>query len=189
MEPAPTQSAAPVIEMQEVAIGALREPSLVLAEGVNWRVMPGDYWAVAGLHGSGKSDFLMTTAGWSRPWGGDYKLFGEPMPIFDDARLKTRLRMGLAFDNGQLFNHLTVAENVALPANYHEGLPPTEVSSQVQSWLEAMELTPWAGRLPSSIGRNWQKRVGLARALVLRPELLLVDDPLAGLDPRHTNWW
>jgi ABC-type transporter Mla maintaining outer membrane lipid asymmetry ATPase subunit MlaF len=43
--------------------------------------------------------------------------------------------------------------------------------------------------MPSAIGRNWQKRVGLARALVLKPELLLVDDPLAGLDPRHTNWW
>ena len=189
MEPALNQSAAPVIEMQGVAIGALREPSLLLAEGVNWRVAPGEYWAVAGLQGSGKSDFLMTTAGLTPPVAGDYKLFGEPMPIFDETRLKTRLRMGLVFDSGQLFNHLTVAENIALPAHYHENLAPDEAQSEVQSWLEATELTPWAGRMPSSIGRNWQKRVGLVRALVLKPELLLVDDPLTGLDPRHSNWW
>jgi len=189
MEPPLTQAAAYVIEMREVTIGALREPSLVLAEGVNWRVAPGDYWAVAGLQGAGKSDFLMTTAGQAPPLAGVYKLFGEPMPIFDEARLKTRLRMGLVFDNGQLFNHLTVAENVALPAHYHENLAPAEDQSHVQGLLEAMELAPWAGRSPSGIGRNWQKRVGLARTLVLRPELLLVDDPLAGLDPRHTNWW
>lgn len=189
MEPAMAPSAAPVIEMQEVAIGALRDPSLVVTEGANWRVAPGDYWAVVGLHGSGKSDFLMTTAGLAPPLSGLYRLFGEPMPIFDEPRLNTRLRMGLVFDNGQLFNQLTVAENIGLPLRYHHNLAPDWAQAQVQAWVEATELAPWANRLPSTLGRNWQKRAGLARALVLKPELLLVDDPLAGLDPRHTSWW
>ena len=189
MESGLTRSTVPVIDMQEVAIGAMREPSLLLAEGVNWRVAPGDYWAVAGLQGSGKSDFLMTVAGLVPPVAGSYRLFGEQMPIFDEERLKTRLRMGLVFGGGQLFNQLTVAENVALPALYHEDLAPLQAESKLQRWLEAMELTPWATRMPSSLGQNWKKRVGLARALVLQPELLLVDDALGGLDPRHTNWW
>ena len=189
MESSPTQSVAPVIEMQDVAVGAMRDQSLILAEGINWRVAAEDYWAVAGLQGSGKSDFLMTTGGLVPPLAGVYTLFGEPMPMFDEARLKTRLRMGLAFDTGQLFNHLTVAENIALPVRYHENLTQGEAQAEVRCWLEAMELAPWADRTPSAIGRNWQKRVGLARALVLKPELLLVDNPLTGLDLRHMNWW
>ena len=93
MEPAMNQSAAPVIEMQGVAIGALREPSLLLAEGVNWRVAPGDYWAVAGLQGSGKSDFLMTTAGLTPPVAGELATV-----IVTGAWVKfaTRLRLALA---------------------------------------------------------------------------------------------
>ena len=123
------------------------------------------------------------------PAAGVYKLFGEPMPIFDEERLKKRLRLGLAFETGQLFNHLTVAENIALPLRYHENLLPEEAKAKVLPILEAMELAPWADSTPGAIGRNWQKRVGLARALVLKPEVLLVDSPLTGLDLRHVNWW
>src|SRR5689334_3648920 len=74
MEPS-SQTVAPVIEMHDVAVGAMRDQSLTVVEGVNWRVSPGDYWAVAGLQGAGKSDFLMMTAGLMPPLSGDYKLF------------------------------------------------------------------------------------------------------------------
>ncbi len=189
MEPLPPQSAVPVIDMRDVAVGALRDPNLVVAKDVNWQVKPNDYWTVAGLQGAGKSDFLMTLAGLAPPSAGFYRLFGDPMPMFDEARLTTRLRMGLVFDNGQLLNHLTVAENVALPVRYHSNLAPAEGQDRIQAWLEAMELAPLGDRMPNAVGRNWQKRVGLARGLVLKPELLLLDDPMAGLDPRHMNWW
>ncbi len=177
------------IDMRGVAVGSLRDQSLVVVEDVNWQVATGDYWVVAGLQGSGKSDFLMMTGGLMPPLAGSYKLFGEDMPIFEEARLKKRLRMGLAFETGQLFNQLTVAENIALPLRYHENVSLADARERVQPILDAMELGPWADSTPGALGRNWQKRVGLARALVLKPELLLVDSPLTGLDLRHVNWW
>src|SRR5438552_18661907 len=112
----------PIIEMQEVAVGSMRDQTLLVAEEINWTVAAGDYWVVAGLQGSGKSDFLMMTGGLMPPVAGAYTLFGEPMPIFEEARLKERLQLGLAFETGQLFNQLTVAQNIALPLRYHENL-------------------------------------------------------------------
>jgi ABC-type transporter Mla maintaining outer membrane lipid asymmetry ATPase subunit MlaF len=188
MEPGP-QSSEPAIEMRDVAVGSLRDQSLTVLEEVNWRVQPGDFWVVAGLQGSGKSDFLTLTAGLMPPMAGSYELFGERMPIFEESRLDKRLRLGLAFETGQLFNHLTVAENIALPLRYHENLPEAEAKEKIQPLLDAMDLATWADSTPGAIGRNWQKRVGLARALVLQPEVLLVDSPLTGLDLRHVSWW
>jgi ABC-type transporter Mla maintaining outer membrane lipid asymmetry ATPase subunit MlaF len=111
------------------------------------------------------------------------------MPIFEESRLSTRLRLGLVFAGGQLLNHLTVRENVALPLCYHRNLGKSEAEPSVNTLLEAMELAPWADSTPGALGRNWQQRVGLARALMLQPEVLLVDNPLGLLDLRHTSWW
>lgn len=190
MTEAPSQtSLPPPIEMRGVAVAALRDQSRLVAEQIDWSVTAGQFWVIAGLHGSGKSDFLMTLGGLMPPAAGSYRLFGEEMPIFDDARLPTRLRLGLVFDGGGLFNSLTVAENVALPLRYHHDLTPSEAQAEVQRLLAAMDLVPWAEALPASLGRSWQKRLGLARALILKPELILVDDPLAGLDLRQIHWW
>ena len=183
------QAAIPVIEMTGVAAGAMHDPDSTIAEGVNWTVNAGDYWVVAGLHGSGKSDFLMLTGGLMAPRQGYYRFFGQEMPIFEQARLPERLRLGLVFDGGRLFNHLTVAENVALPLRYHQNLGPREGAAAVSEILECTELAPWAGSHPGALGRWWHKRAGLARALALKPEVLLVDNPLAGLDPYHVQWW
>lgn len=185
----PAQPGVPVIEMTDVAVSALRDSDTMVVEGINWTVNAGDYWAVAGLHGSGKSDFLMLTGGLMAPRQGCYRFFGEEMPIFEERRLKERLRLGVVFDGGQLFNHLTVAENVALPLRYHHNLSRGEAASAVSELLECTELTPWAEKTPGALGRAWQKRAGLARALALKPEVLLVDNPLAGLDPRQVQWW
>ncbi|PYJ07953.1 MAG: hypothetical protein DME25_02715 [Verrucomicrobia bacterium] len=189
MDVPPTKPGAAAIEMQAVAVSAMRDQSIQVAEGINWTVAAGDYWVVAGLQGAGKSDFLMMTAGLMPPAQGSYRLFGEEMPIFDEARLNHRLRLGLVFDGGQLLNHLTVWENVALPLLYHESFAETEAHKEVQKLLVALELAPWAESTSGTMSRNWQKRVGLARALALRPEVLLVDTPLTGLDLPHVNWW
>jgi ABC-type transporter Mla maintaining outer membrane lipid asymmetry ATPase subunit MlaF len=182
-------SALPVIEMQAVAVGSMHDASAIVVEQINWTVQPGDFWAVAGLQGSGKSDFMMMTGSLMPPRQGRYRLFGEEMPIFDEERLAHRLRLGLVFETGQLFNHLTVRENIALPLRYHRNLSKSAADSAVQKMLDAIELAPWADSTPGAMGRNWQKRVGLARALMLEPEVLLLDNPLAGLDLRHLNWW
>ena len=175
--------------MQQVTVGSMRDLSTVVIEAVNWTVAPGEYWVIAGLQGSGKSDFMMMTAGLMPPAEGNYLLFGEPMPIFEEARLHERLRLGLTFETGQLFNHLTVWENVALPLRYHENLSKADAVPEVQPFLECLELETWSDSTPGAISRNWQKRVGLARALILQPDVLLVDNPLIGLDLRHIRWW
>jgi ABC-type molybdenum transport system ATPase subunit/photorepair protein PhrA len=73
----PAQAGVPAIEMAGVAVSAMRDPDATVAEGINWTVNAGDYWVVAGLHGSGKSDFLMLTGGLMAPRQGRYRLFGE----------------------------------------------------------------------------------------------------------------
>jgi ABC-type transporter Mla maintaining outer membrane lipid asymmetry ATPase subunit MlaF len=175
--------------MDQVALGSMQDLETIVVEDVTWEVQPGDYWVIAGLQDAGKTDFLMLTGGLMGPVRGQYFLFGEEMPIFEESRLRDRLRLGLVFDGGQLFNHLTVRENVALPLRYHRNLTAADAVSEVQSMLEATELGPWADSTPGALGRNWQKRVGLARALILRPEVLLLDNPLGGVDLRHRTWW
>jgi ABC-type transporter Mla maintaining outer membrane lipid asymmetry ATPase subunit MlaF len=189
MENPEPQPSAPAILMTGVAAGSLRDPAITVLVDVNWKVSSGNFWVLAGLQGTGKRDFLMMTAGLMAPLSGRYSLFGDEMPIFEEARLPQRLRLGLAFESGQLFNQLTVRENLALPLRYHQDLSKAEVAPAVQSMLETTELAPWADSTPGALGRNWQKRVGLARALMLKPEVLLIDNPLGGLDLRHISWW
>jgi ABC-type transporter Mla maintaining outer membrane lipid asymmetry ATPase subunit MlaF len=186
--PAPTPQD-PVIRMEAVSSGSLQDPATPIVSGVHWQVQPGDFWVIAGLQGAGKTDFLMFTAGLMPPLAGHYWLFGQAMPIFDEARLSERLRLGLVFENGQLLNHLTVRENLALPVRYHQNLTKAEGAAAVQAMLDAMDLGPWADSTPGALGRNWHKRAGMARALMLKPEVLLVDNPLGGLDLRHGSWW
>lgn len=187
MTTAPTSE--PVIEMTGVAAVALRDANAIVVEGVDWTVAAGDFWAVGGRAGSGKSDFLMMTGGLMTPLRGSCRIFGDDLPIFEEERLEQRLRLGFVFDGGHLFNNLTVAENVALPLRYHVDSGEEEIAARVELLLAATELTPWAHSTPGTLGRNWQKRVGLARALALSPEVLLVDGPLGGADAQHAAWW
>jgi ABC-type transporter Mla maintaining outer membrane lipid asymmetry ATPase subunit MlaF len=189
MPDTPASSNTPAIEMRNATVGAMRDLGIAVVENVEWSVAPGDFWAIGGLQGAGKSEFLMMTAGLMAPAQGTYLFSGEEMPIFEEDRLSERLRIGFVFDGGQVFNHLTISQNVALPLRYHRNLNKAEAAPEVQRMLELTELAEWADSTPGALGRNWQKRVGLARALMLRPELLLLDNPLAGLDLRHRAWW
>jgi len=181
--------AAPVIDMLGITAASLGDQRTLVAEGVNWRVEAGEFWVVAGLHGSGKTDFLMLVGGVMAPVRGTYHFMGEGMPIFSEERLAHRLKLGLVFDGGRLFNHLTVAENIALPLQYHRNLPVSEIESLLCELLELVGMSHVARKRPSALGRNWQQRAALARALALKPEVLLLDSPLSGLDQRQLNWW
>jgi phospholipid/cholesterol/gamma-HCH transport system ATP-binding protein len=189
VKPPATPTAADVIEMRDVALGSMRDLSVPVAEQINWTVARGDYWVIAGLQGSGKSDLMMMTAGLMGPVKGSYRLLGEEMPIFDEARLQHRLRLGFVFDGGQLINHLTVRQNIALPLRYHRNLSAAEAEPFVSQMLDATALAPWADSTPGALARHWHRRVGLARALMLRPQVLLLDNPLGGLDLLHAGWW
>jgi len=181
--------ATPVIEMRDIQIGTMRDTSLTVLENVNWSVAAGEFWVVAGQQHSGKSDFLLLTGGLMPPAAGDYKFFGNETRIFDETRLTDRLRMGFIFENAQLFHYLTIAENIALPLQYHTNLPVDEGVQAIEDLLELTELKSVAHATPASLPRSWHKRAGLARALTLRPEILLLDNPLGGLDARHSQWW
>ena len=178
-----------VIEMSGVKVGSLQNPDVTVIEDVNWRVEAGEYWLVAGMHGSGKSDFVAMTGGLMPPRAGSYRLFGRDMPVFDDEEILERLRLGLVFEDGHLLRRLTVAENLALPLQYHRGANRYEAGERVAAMLEQTDLARWADTPSGALGRNWQKRAGLARALMLEPEVLVMDNPLGGLDLRHTIWW
>jgi ABC-type transporter Mla maintaining outer membrane lipid asymmetry ATPase subunit MlaF len=175
--------------MDGVTVVSMTNQATIVAEDVNWSVAVGDYWVVAGLQGSGKSDFLMLTGGLMAPAHGQYRLFGETMPIFEDSRLPHRLRLGFVFDGGQLFGRLSIRENIALPLQYHHELNQPERDQAVNLLLQMTELAPWSEHPPGAVPRVWQKRAGLARALALKPEVLLLDNPLGGLDLRHKGWW
>jgi ABC-type transporter Mla maintaining outer membrane lipid asymmetry ATPase subunit MlaF len=179
----------PVLEMTGVSVASRENPDAPVLENVNWSVMAGEYWVLGGMHGAGKTDLLAMTAGLTPPLQGSYRLFGQEMPVTGDEFLSERLRIGLVFDGGQLFHQLTIEENVALPLRYHREMAHGDLDRSVKTILEATGLSPWAGRLPGTMGRAWQKRAGLARALVLQPEVLLLDNPLGGLDSRHLHWW
>jgi len=177
-----------VIEMRGASLGALRDPSLAVLEAVNWAVAAGEFWVVAGQQQSGKSDLLMHAAGLMVPTDGSCRVFGCETEAFGESQLSERLRVGLVFAGGKLFNQMTVAENVALPLCYQKNLAWSEAAQVVTVLLEMLELTPFANSRPSSLAANWRQRAALARALVLKPELLLLDSPLVGMGVRHRQW-
>ena len=131
-----------VIEMRNVSVGAMRDISFVVLEDVNWTVAPGEFWTIAGQQHSGKSDFLMLTAGLMAPVKGECKLFGTDTRTFGEAKLAERLHVGFVFAGGQLFNQLTIRENVALPLQYHRDLSSTAAAREAEALLELLELTP-----------------------------------------------
>jgi ABC-type transporter Mla maintaining outer membrane lipid asymmetry ATPase subunit MlaF len=176
------------IEMRGVTVNSFPDLSDVSVEDVNWTVERGEFWVIGGLRGSGKGDLLALTGGLMAPASGEYFLFGNSMPIFEGEKLSERLRVGYVFEEGKLLNHLTIAENVALPLRYHKDFADEEMLAAVQQTLDATELSDWADSTPGAISLNWQKRAGLARALTLKPDVLLLDNPLAGLDFRQSGW-
>ncbi len=188
-EAATTATLTPALDLRGLGVASMRNPNLTVVREVNWTVQPGEFWVVGAPQHSGKSDFLMTLGGIMSPAEGEFSFLGEAMPIFEEGRLAHRLKLGFVFDGGQLLGTLTVAENIALPLRYHSRLAAVEIEARVNALLALTELTPWAHLTPVNVARSWQQRAGLARALALAPEVLLLDSPLTGLDVRHTTWW
>jgi ABC-type transporter Mla maintaining outer membrane lipid asymmetry ATPase subunit MlaF len=179
-----------VIEMRNVAVPSRRDVESAVIEDVNWSVRASDFWVVGGLQGSGKSDLMFMLAGLTKPLLGNYELFGQDMgQHFGDEFLPNRLRVGMVFDDARLFGGMTIAENVALPIRYHQNLAPEESSSWINALLKQTDIVEFANEQPSAVSRTWRRRAALARALALRPEVLLLENPLRGLDARHAAWW
>jgi ABC-type transporter Mla maintaining outer membrane lipid asymmetry ATPase subunit MlaF len=185
-----SQSSATLIEAVGASVQRTSSHRVVI-EDVNWQVGAGEYWVVGGRHGSGKSAFLATMAGLQRPGAGVIRHFGRELAgLSEPESIALRKRVGFVFKGGgRMFPDLTVAENVALPLRYHRDWAGGEAIDAIQGLLEATVLTGLADGTAQSLTTGWQQRVGLARALALEPEVLFLDEPVAGLEASHRMWW
>jgi len=156
-------------------------------DDISFNVHRGETLVIMGGSGCGKSTLLRHLIGSMKPNSGSVKLFGEEITTLKERELeRVRLRFGMLFQSGALLASLTVGENVALPLLQHTDKSPDEIEEIVKQKLEMVGLTGFEALTPDEISGGMKKRVGLARALALDPELLFSDEPTSGLDPIMT---
>ena len=155
-----------------------------ILSGLNMQFPRNKVVAIMGGSGSGKTTILRLIGGLIAPSAGQVSLAGEAIGTPDSALLyKQRRNMGMLFQHGALFTDLTVFENVAFPLREHSNLPETLLHDLVLLKLNAVGLRNAAQLKPSEISGGMARRVALARAIALDPQLIMYDEPFAGLDP------
>ena len=156
-------------------------------DNLSFTIQRGETLVIMGGSGCGKSTLLRHIIGVMRPTSGSVKIFGEEITNMNDRQIAdVRRRFGMLFQSGALLASLTVGENVALPLLQHTNMTPEEVENTVTQKLQMVGLNGFNNLKPSEISGGMRKRVGLARALALDPELLFSDEPTSGLDPIMT---
>jgi phospholipid/cholesterol/gamma-HCH transport system ATP-binding protein len=152
--------------------------------GVDLTVAQGEVVALMGRSGEGKSVLLRLIVGLQPPDSGSIRVLGEEVNSLSPEGLNgVRKRIGFLFQQAALYDSLTVQENVAFPMERHQQMPAGERRDRVRQLLESVGMADHAKKLPAEISGGMQKRVGLARALALDPEVLLFDEPTSCLDP------
>jgi phospholipid/cholesterol/gamma-HCH transport system ATP-binding protein len=167
---------------------------------VSFQMIPGQTYVVLGAAGSGKTMLLKTAVGLVTPDSGRITLFGQEITQLREQDLfELRARVGILFQEGGLFDSLTVAENVAYPLINHRMLPHAatlggsngngarSIDDRVRESLRFVELEQTLDKFPNELSGGMRRRVGIARAVVSEPALLLYDSPTAGLDPITAN--
>lgn len=158
-------------------------------KGVSFRLDKGETLVIMGGSGSGKTVLLRTIAGLLRPDAGRIALFGEPIERLSEERLlPIRRRLGYVFQNAALFDSITVEENVGYPLREHTDMGEGEIRERALHYLGLVGLDDKVlPLLPSELSGGMRKRVGIARALIGQPDVLLFDEPTAGLDPTNSK--
>jgi phospholipid/cholesterol/gamma-HCH transport system ATP-binding protein len=176
-----TDSPAPLVECRHLSFGYGERRIL---EDVSFTVPRGKVTALMGASGGGKTTVLRLIGGQVRAQAGEVLFDGRDVGKLDATGLyEVRRRMGMLFQFGALFTDLSVFDNVAFPLREHTSLPETLVRDIVLMKLDAVGLRGARDLMPSEVSGGMARRVALARAMALDPELIMYDEPFAGLDP------
>ena len=154
-----------------------------LISGANLLVKKGETICIGGGSGQGKSALLRVISGLARPTAGRIYVFGEYIPPERLTALEIAKRqVGLVFQNGALISNLRVRDNIAMPLRYHKMGTPEEIDDKVRMAMDLMRVRDYADFFPHMLSVGMQKRVAIARSWAMGPQLLLMDEPTAGLD-------
>ncbi|MDP6466616.1 MAG: ABC transporter ATP-binding protein [Pirellulaceae bacterium] len=172
----------PLVELRQLDVSFGRDRVL---RDVSLSVNNGQTLAIIGESGCGKTVLLKTVIGLIRPSGGSVLFDNHDLSSMrEDELSRERIRFGFVFQNAALFDSLTVGQNVSFPLRQHGRFSQEELKQKVLSRLAAVGLPDWViMKKPAELSGGMRKRVGLARALVMNPELVLYDEPTTGLDP------
>ncbi|MBI5442080.1 MAG: ABC transporter ATP-binding protein [Deltaproteobacteria bacterium] len=153
-------------------------------DGLDLRIARGRTTVIIGRSGGGKSVTLKHMIGLMRPDNGKVLVHGQDICALSKSEaMQVRRQFGMLFQEGALFDSMTVGRNVAFPLEEHTDLPPERIRERVAEMLRTVGLPGIEEKMPSELSGGMRKRVGLARALVLEPSIVLFDEPTSGLDP------
>ena len=158
--------------------------SHTILDGVSLRIEHGESVVIIGRSGGGKSVLLKHLIGLLKPDAGQVLIDDEDIvPLNERGLLRVRSKFGMLFQGAALFDSMTVAENVGFALRRNRKLPEAEVREKVAAALDVVQLPGTEEKKPSELSGGMRKRVGLARAIVYQPEIVLYDEPTTGLDP------
>lgn len=172
--------AIPAIEFRNVH---LAYDDRVVLDNFSFKVMKGESKIILGGSGCGKSTTIKLVLGLVKPDSGQVLVDGEDITNFTEAQMmRVRKKLGMIFQEGALFDSLSVYENVAFKLHEH-GVPEEDVESEVRRMLRFVNLEDAIDKMPAELSGGMRRRVGIARALVGDPKIVMFDEPTAGLDP------